>query len=116
METGVIPAPDPALRLIVLKQWPAPRSSAPRQGHHQAHGLHQPEPWLVVGMTTRTVPCGKTRRRLNNEAIVCLEAGLGAEVPPVEEELARIRALRESLGPYISDPVEIDAFKREGQP
>jgi hypothetical protein len=24
--------------------------------------------------------------------------------------------LRESLGPYIFDPDEIDAFKREGQP
>jgi len=59
-------------------------------------------------------PCGTTRRSLNNEAIIFLEAGLGAEVPPVGEELARIRALRESLGPYISDPDEIDAFKREG--
>jgi plasmid stability protein len=58
------------------------------------------------------------RRSLNNEAIVCLEAGLAAEAetPSVEEELARIRELRESLGPHVFDPDEIDAFKREGRP
>lgn len=55
------------------------------------------------------------RRSLNNEAIVCLEAGLGAETPSVEEELARIRALRDGLGPHIFEPDEIDAFKREGR-
>ena len=47
---------------------------------------------------------------------MCLEDGLEAEVPSVVEELARIRALRESLGPHIFDPDEIDAFKREGRP
>lgn len=56
------------------------------------------------------------RRSLNQEAIVCLESGLGANVPSVEEELARIRALRDSLGPRSFDPDEIDAFKREGRP
>jgi len=56
------------------------------------------------------------RRSLNQEAIVCLESGLGADVPSVEEELARIRALRESLGPRSFDPDEIDACKREGRP
>ena len=56
------------------------------------------------------------RRSLNNEAIVCLEAGLAAETPSVEEELARIKELRESLGPHVFDPDEIDAFKREGRP
>jgi plasmid stability protein len=56
------------------------------------------------------------RRSLNNEAIVCLEAGLGAPSTSVEEQLERIRALRESLGPHIFDPDEIDAFKREGRP
>lgn len=56
------------------------------------------------------------RRSLNNEAIVCLEAGLGAPSPSVEDELAEIRALRESLGPRIFDPDDIDAFKREGRP
>ena len=56
------------------------------------------------------------RRSLNKEAIVCLESGLGANVPSVEEELARIRALRDSLGPRSFDPDEIDAFKREGRP
>jgi hypothetical protein len=29
---------------------------------------------------------------------------------------AEIRALRESLGPRIFDPAEIDALKREGRP
>jgi plasmid stability protein len=56
------------------------------------------------------------RRSLNNEAIVCLEAGLGTANPSVEGQLARIRALRESLGPQSFDPDEIDAFKREGRP
>ncbi|MCP9927642.1 FitA-like ribbon-helix-helix domain-containing protein [Cyanobium sp. CH-040] len=56
------------------------------------------------------------RRSLNNEAIVCLEAGLGAPSPSVEEELAEIRALRETLAPRIFDPEEIDAFKHEGRP
>lgn len=56
------------------------------------------------------------RRSLNKEAIVCLEAGLEAAVPSVEERLARIRALRDSLGPHIFDPDEIDAYKREGRP
>ena len=56
------------------------------------------------------------RRSLNNEAIVCLEAGLGAASPSVEQQLAEIRALRESLGPHSFDPAEIDAAKREGRP
>jgi hypothetical protein len=56
------------------------------------------------------------RRSLNQEAIVCLASGLGANVPSVEEELTRIRALRDSLGPRSFDPDEIDAFKREGRP
>ena len=56
------------------------------------------------------------RHSLNNEAIVCLEAGLGADASPVEVQLAQIRALRESLGPYRFDPDAIDAFKWEGRP
>jgi len=56
------------------------------------------------------------RRSLNSEAIVCLEAGLGAPAQSVDEELAEIRALRQSLGPHIFDPQQIDAFKREGRP
>ena len=56
------------------------------------------------------------RRSLNNEAIVCLEAGLGAEVHSVDEELARIRTLRESLTAHSFDPEAIDALKREGRP
>jgi hypothetical protein len=56
------------------------------------------------------------RRSLNNEAIVCLDAGLEAEVPSVEEELAEIRALREHLGSHSFDLDEIDAAMREGRP
>jgi hypothetical protein len=33
----------------------------------------------------------------------------------IKEQLAAIRALRESLGPQVFDPEEIDAFKREGR-
>jgi plasmid stability protein len=56
------------------------------------------------------------RRSLNNEAIVCLEAGLGTATLSAEEELTRRRALRDSLGPQMFDPDVIDAFKREGRP
>ncbi|MDM7954567.1 FitA-like ribbon-helix-helix domain-containing protein [Aphanothece minutissima] len=63
-----------------------------------------------------TAAAKRHRRSLNNEAIVCLEAGLGAPSTSVDEELADIRALRESLGPHSFEPDEIDAFKREGRP
>lgn len=56
------------------------------------------------------------RRSLNNEAIVCLEAGLGATPPPVEQRLVEIRALRETLTSKTFDPLDIDTFKREGRP
>ena len=56
------------------------------------------------------------RRSLNNEAIVCLEAGLGNDAVAVEQQLAEIQALRNSLAPHSFDPAEIDAFKREGRP
>lgn len=56
------------------------------------------------------------RRSLNNEAIVCLEAGLGATPPPVEQRLAEIRALRETLPPQTFDALDIDTCKREGRP
>ncbi len=72
----------------------------------------QPE-WIHTGCSD---VAKRHRRSLNQEAIVCLESGLGANVPSVEEELTRIRALRDSLGPRSFDPDEIDAFKREGRP
>lgn len=56
------------------------------------------------------------RRSLNNEAIVCLEAGLAAASVPVQERLREIRALRQSLGTSLFAPDEIDAFKAEGRP
>ncbi len=52
------------------------------------------------------------RRSLNNEAIVCLETGLGTANQSVEVQLTRIRALRESLGPHSFNPDQIDEFKR----
>jgi plasmid stability protein len=63
-----------------------------------------------------TAAAKQHRRSLNNEAIVCLEAGLGTATPSAEEELTRLRALRSSLGPHVFDPDAIDAFKREGRP
>ena len=39
------------------------------------------------------------RRSLNNDAIVCLEAGLGYANPSMEGQLARIRALRKASAP-----------------
>jgi len=56
------------------------------------------------------------RRSLNNQAIVCLEAGLGHELLAVDQQLAEIRALRNSLGTHSFDPADIDALKREGRP
>ena len=56
------------------------------------------------------------RRSLNNEAIICLEAGLGTDPLAVEQQLAEIQALRTSLSQHNFDPAEIDAFKREGRP
>ena len=63
-----------------------------------------------------TASAKRHRRSLNNEAIVCLEAGLDHEPLAVEQQLAEIRALRASLGQHSFDPAEIDAFKREGRP
>ncbi|MCX5928644.1 MAG: plasmid stability protein [Synechococcus sp. LacPavin_0920_WC12_MAG_50_7] len=54
----------------------------------------------------------RNRRSLNNEAIVCLETGLGTANQSMEGQLTRIRALRESLGPHSFDPDQIDEFKR----
>ena len=56
------------------------------------------------------------RRSLNNEAIVCLEAGLGHDRLAAEQQLGEIRALRDSLAQQSFDQAEIDAFKREGRP
>jgi plasmid stability protein len=56
------------------------------------------------------------RRILNNEAIVCLEAGLAAASVPVQECLREIRSLRQTLGTSPFAPDEIDAFRAEGRP
>ena len=56
------------------------------------------------------------RRSLNNEAIVCLEAGLAAGSAPVQDRLREIRALRQTLGASDFEPNVIEAFKAEGRP
>ena len=56
------------------------------------------------------------RRSLNNEAIVCLEAGLAAASVPVQDRLREIRALRQTLGSSEFEPNTIEAFKAEGRP
>ena len=58
----------------------------------------------------------KHRRSMNNEAIVCLEAVLRPDKPSVEETLARIRELHESLPKRNFTAREIDKAKRQGRP
>jgi plasmid stability protein len=58
----------------------------------------------------------KHRRSLNNEAIVCLEAGLAAGSAPLQDRLLQIRALRQTLGFSEFEPNTIEAFKAEGRP
>jgi len=55
------------------------------------------------------------RRSLNNEAILCLEAGLRV-APPSEDRLVEIRALRQRLPAGFFDPAEIEGFRGEGRP
>jgi hypothetical protein len=50
------------------------------------------------------------------DPIVCLEAGLGATPGSVEQQLAEISALRQSLGPQSFDPADINTARREGRP
>ena len=59
---------------------------------------------------------GQNRRSLNSEAIVRLESSFASAPMGVEERLARIRAMRESLSPSRFLSADIDAFKREGRP
>jgi plasmid stability protein len=56
------------------------------------------------------------RRSLNNEAIVCLEAGLAAAPIAVEQQLDGIRALRNRLADRSFEPTDIDTFKRDSRP
>ncbi len=56
------------------------------------------------------------RRSLNNEAILCLEAGLARDSSPVDERLALIRSLRQSLPALPADPAMLQALKQAGRP
>jgi plasmid stability protein len=57
------------------------------------------------------------RRSLNNEAIVCLERSLGPHRPSVEETIAALRRLHETLQdlPPLDDAF-LDRAKGEGRP
>jgi plasmid stability protein len=56
------------------------------------------------------------RRSLNNEAILCLEAGLAQVPTAADERLRAIRALRQSLPPVTFAPADLNALKDEGRP
>jgi len=56
------------------------------------------------------------RRSLNSEAIVCLEAGLAQGPAELEERLAAIRALRQTLPAASFTAEDIAAFRSEGRP
>ena len=55
------------------------------------------------------------RRSLNSEAIVCLETVLNLRAADARDRLARLRALRASLGDTSFAAEDIDALKREGR-
>ena len=56
------------------------------------------------------------RRSLNNEAILCLEAGLAQDSSPVGERLAAIRSLRQSQPALPADPATLQTLKQDGRP
>ena len=58
----------------------------------------------------------QSRRSMNMEAIVCLEAALGPARVAASERVARARALRAELGSARFRPSDIDAFKRRQRP
>ena len=59
----------------------------------------------------------KNRRSMNNEAIVCLEKVLRPNRPSIEEQLARIKALHESLPKGFKVTArDITKMKRQGRP
>jgi plasmid stability protein len=55
------------------------------------------------------------RRSLNSEAIVCLESVLLLNPLPVNDRLARARALRATLPKGIFRPEDISDYKQEGR-
>jgi plasmid stability protein len=55
------------------------------------------------------------RRRLNSEAIVCLETILNLRPADTHEKLARLRAMRAALGEARFGIGDINEFKREGR-
>ncbi len=80
---------------------------------------------MPVSLTLKNIPDGlyhqlKTsaaanRRSINMEAIVLLQKTLATERPDVEEQIARIRKLHESMPRLWATPEDIDAFKKEGR-
>lgn len=55
------------------------------------------------------------RRSMNSEAIVCLEQALLPTKLPVNEHLARARALRSTLPSGAFHSGDMDIFKTEGR-
>ena len=57
-----------------------------------------------------------SRRSLNNEAIVCLQAVLMRTRADLDARPARARALRATLSPMKFKPRDIRVFKAQGRP
>ena len=58
---------------------------------------------------------GQNRRSMDGEAIVRLERSFASAPMAVDERLARIRALRDTLAPARFLMADIDVFKRDGR-
>lgn len=56
------------------------------------------------------------RRSLNSEILVCLETVLGTRRSEPEELLARLRAVRRTVGERPLADAEVTAAKRQGRP
>ena len=80
---------------------------------------------MPVNLTIKNIPdalyealrsaADSSRRSINSEVIVRLETALKPR-PSIEEELARIRKLRDSLPQVPITDREINRAKRQGRP
>ena len=80
---------------------------------------------MPVNLTIKNIPdalyealrsaADSSRRSINSEVIVRLETALKSR-PSIEEELARIRKLRDSLPQVPITDREINRAKRQGRP
>jgi plasmid stability protein len=89
------------------------------------NGSKSPKPAMPTTLTLKNIPdevyerlrtsAEAHRRSLNSEAIVCLESVLLPGRVPVDERLARLRALRSKLPKVKFKAKDIDAMKRVGR-